>query len=79
MKAILIFAILLLPSCASVKVDTVDNDGRDWHIKSTTFFKDIVDVKANVGDVGFSLGSSASVNPIPNEVIACLLAPALCK
>lgn len=74
-----LFLIILLTNCARVTVNTEDDNGRDWTITSTTFGKKLEGVTATVGEIEFSLGSSTTDVPFSNEVVACLIAPGLCK
>ena len=81
MKTLLIIlAVLFLSSCARVTVQTENTpSGTDWNITYSTFMRKVEDVKAEVGDVTFGLGSAGNDIPLQNEVIACMIAPALCK
>lgn len=80
MKSLLV-VLFLLAGCTTTSVEVVDGNGVSWDISYTAFGKkDLKDVNAQVGAVQFSLGSSSQDTPtISNEVIACLIAPALCQ
>ena len=79
MKILLvILAAILLSSCADVGVKTIDPDGTSWDIRYKVLFRQVEDVKAEVGAVKFSLGKAGNDIPVSNEVIACLIAPSLC-
>ena len=76
MKIIVLIAVLFLAGCGHV---TVTKKGADWTASSTTLFKKLEGVEVDVKDqVKVNLGTS-SVSPISNEVIACLIAPQLCR
>ena len=81
MKILTALLIILLSGCTTTRVNVVDKNGVSWDISYTAWGrKDIQDVHAAVGNVTFDLGSSSQDTPtINNEVVACMLAPQLCK
>ena len=79
MKILIVILVLLLTSCAKVSVKVKDQMGVGWDIKYNVLFRQVEDVEAKVGDVTFSIGKAGNDIPISNEVIACLIAPGLCK
>ncbi len=72
----LIMLVVLMASCAKV---TVKKDGENWDVTYSTLWRKVENVGAAVGDVEFHLGSAGSDSPISDEVIACMIAPSLCK
>ena len=77
MKILLIILVaILLSSCARVSVKT---EGEDWDIKYSVLWRQVEDVNAEVGNVKFHLGKASSEVTVDNTMVACLLAPELCK
>ena len=78
-KTLLIILIAItLSGCARVSVKT---EGGAWDIKYAVLWRDIEEVEASVTDDGvqFSLGRASSELKPDNQMVACLLAPELCK
>lgn len=77
MRALVVILVICLASCARVSVTTSETEG--WDIKYSVLWREIEDVQASVGDVEFSLGKANSELKPDNTMVACLLAPELCK
>ena len=77
---LMVMVVLFLYGCTTAKVKVTDDSGIGWDIRYTTFGKkDLKDVRAAVGNIEFSLGSSSQDTPtLSNAEIACILAPELC-
>jgi hypothetical protein len=77
MKTILmVMIIILMCSCAKVRVK---KEGEAWDVSYSVFLRELEDLDATAGSVGVKLGRTGSESPISSELIACLIAPELCK
>lgn len=77
---ILIIALLASAGCATTETTiTTPDNGQIFSMKTTTLFKDVKDVSGNASSQGFQFDLGTSSNTVQPELIACMLAPHLCR
>ncbi len=75
--SVLLLLIVLLTGCAKVNVKVSEDEG--WDISYNVLWRELEALEVEVNGVKVSLGRTGSEVTPDKTMIACMLAPALCK